>query len=268
MTLDYRTDLERLTDAVDALTQPRTHREGLTPDMAPLNAETRQPIHGAVITQVLSLLDQLELAVEPSGSVVAGHRIPASTPAARIDAINALLVIDTEASQFVTVHLDDDRTTLTGNLRALVGIATSLGAGEQHDLARAAVRWHTMAAIVTGWEVPPRSPHNTCPLCTVLGSLRVRVDPDKGSGTALCVECHATWDETTIGLLAEHMRAENGEEGHGAASSHRPSVLPNTKHMAWRAECRCGWESWWRWRAAALRAAEQHRELFALEVSA
>lgn len=209
---DFRTSLEKLTDAVNELTQPRTHREGLSPDQAPLHARTRKPIHGAVVTTVLSLLDQLELAVEPSGSTSAGHRVPGSTPAARMDAINALLVIDTEVSQAVGVYLDEERPTIAANLRALVGLACELGPLDQKDLARMAGRWHTMAAIVTGWEVPPRRLHNTCPLCAAKGSLRIRVDVNSGSGTGLCVECQETWDEATIGLLAEHIRAENGED--------------------------------------------------------
>jgi hypothetical protein len=212
VTRDYRTAMEKLTDAVNELIQPRTHREGLNPDQAPLNAETGQPIHGAVVTRVASLLDQLELAVEPSGSTSAGHRIPSSTPAARMDAINALLVIDTEVSQQVGIYLDSERSTISANLRALVGLACDLGPLDQKDLARFAVRWHTMAAIVTGWEVPPRRLHNTCPLCEAKGSLRIRVDVNTGSGTGLCVECQETWDESTIGLLAEHVRAENRED--------------------------------------------------------
>jgi hypothetical protein len=209
---DYRTHLEKITDYVNELTQPRTHREGLTPDMAPLDAETGRPIHGAVVTRVVSLLDQLEIAVEPSGSTSAGHRVPASTPAARMDAINALLVIDTEVSQQTQLWLDEERPTIAANLRALVGLACELGPLDQKALARWVTRWHTMAAIVTGWEVPPRRLANTCPLCAARGSLRVRVDVGTRGGTALCVECQETWDETTIGLLAAHIRAENNED--------------------------------------------------------
>ena len=211
---DYRTNLEKITDAVNALTRPRRHREGLAPNQAPLDAISLKPIHGAVVTDVLSLLDQLEVAVEPSGSTSAGHRVPSSTPAARLDAINALLVIDTEVSQQVQLFIGDERPSIADNLRALVGLACELGPLDQKALARYACRWQVMAGLVTGWEVPARRLHNTCPLCAAKGSLRVRVDVDTGSGTGLCVECHETWDESTIGLLAQHIRAENSDELH------------------------------------------------------
>ena len=118
-----------------------------------------------------------------------------------------------------------------------------------------------MAAIVTGWEVPPRRLHNTCPLCGVLGSLLVRLDVTTSSGTALCTECHETWAETTIGLLAQHLLAENGEGGEAlAARPHRTRVLAHKKHMLWVAACTvCAWECHTRFKNVALRAAEEHR---------
>jgi hypothetical protein len=202
---DLRTSMEKITDSVNELTRSRTHREPYSQHLGGTWVHDRWP------TEVPSLLDQLEQAVEPSGSTHAGHRVPGSTPAARMDAINALLVIDTEVSQQVKLYLGEERPTIAGNLRALVGFAVEVGPLDQRALARYTRRWHTMAAIVTGWEVPARVLHNTCPLCAVLGSLRVRVDVNTGSGTALCVECQETWDEATIGLLAEHVRAENRE---------------------------------------------------------
>jgi Zn-finger nucleic acid-binding protein len=47
-----------------------------------------------------------------------------------------------------------------------------------------------------------------CPVCDVRRSLRVNLSLQ----TALCVECREVWDSTTIGLLAEHIRAENMED--------------------------------------------------------
>ena len=206
MSFTYRrTALEELTDAVDELVQPRTHRE----PYAHLVGNTW--IHDRHVTHVASLLDQLEIAVEPSGSTVGGHRVPSSTPAARMDAINALIVIDTEVSQEVQTYLGQDRGTIPSNLRALVGLAAELGILDQKAMARSARRWRTMAAIVTGWEVAPRRLHNSCPLCACKGSLRVRIDTDMGTATGLCVECQETWDEHTIGLLAAHIRSENND---------------------------------------------------------
>ena len=200
------TPLERLVEAVDELTMSRTHVEPYSRLVGQTWVHERWP------TQVESLLAQLERCIEPSGSTSGGHRVPGSTPAARMDAINALLVIDAEVTQTVGVYLDEDRATIAANLRALVGLATELGEPDQRDLAKQARRWRTMAALVTGWEVPAtRLTQNTCPLCAARGSLRVRVDANAGTGTALCVECHETWDETTVGLLAEHVRWENND---------------------------------------------------------
>ena len=211
--IDHRTPLERIADAVHELTTPRSHREPLAPDQAPRNAGTGTPIHGAGVTHGASLLAQLEQAIEPSGSTSAGHRVPTSTPAARMAAMNALLVIDTEVSHTVLIHLGHERPTLAANLHALVGAATGLAGSDLKGLAYYATRWHTMAAIATGWEVPPVRLHNTCPLCTLRDTVLIRLDPQRNTGTAYCAECHETWDETTIGLLAEHVRAENREDG-------------------------------------------------------
>lgn len=207
------TPLERLTEAVDALTRPRTHREALTPDMAPLDAVTRRPIHGAVITKVASLLDQLTRALEPGGTTDSGHRKPASTPAARLEALSALLVIDRECTDWMGFLALADRHLLAANLNGLVGAATSLDTDDPElaNLATSAKRWMTLANVTTGWEVAPWRPDNTCPLCAVRGSLRVRVGDGTSEASATCVGCWQHWTAETIGLLADHIRWENGD---------------------------------------------------------
>jgi hypothetical protein len=258
------TALDRLVEAVDELVQPRIHRE---PYIKRVGATW---VHDRHVTHVASLLDQLEQAVEPSGSTLAGHRVPGSAPALRIEAMNVLLVIDTEVSQAVQLWLGEERDSIAANLRALVGLASELGVLDQRDLAKGARRWRTMAAIVTGWEVPAQQLDNTCPLCAARGSLRVRLDTEAASGTGYCTECHETWDETTIGLLANHIKAENGElSTENASRPHRPSVLPVRQPPMWRATCpACEWVWLGTWRAAALRAAEEHREQWQMEVGA
>lgn len=207
------TPLERLADAIDELVEPRTHREALTPDQAPINARTGKPIHGAVLTDVTSLLDQLAH-IQPGGGIAdGGHRIPGSRPTAHLEALDALMLIDTESGAWLTMLRMRDRHSVAANLRALLGGATALPQPEQHELANNAHRWVTIAAVITGWEIPPWRPDNTCPLCATRGSLRVRagdgITSDEVSAT--CVSCWEHWHPDTIGLLAGHIRAENGE---------------------------------------------------------
>lgn len=78
----------------------------------------------------------------------------------------------------------------------------------QHAIERDVRRWWTQARIVSGWDSAAWRPANTCPACEQRGGLRVRLAAE----AALCIECRETWDSTTIGLLAEHIRAENFED--------------------------------------------------------
>lgn len=206
---DY--DLILIADAVDDLTKPRTNRE----------AFSKVDEHGTVvrdkhITHVPPLLEQLQQALEPSSgrSSDAHLSVPASRPSARLDAMDTYMRIDQAVYGWCKTYCEQRRwDSLTDRLRALVGIAGRIEDDEQHDLARESRRWVTWSKVATGWEVPPRQPDNTCPLCANRGSLRVRV----GDGvtttetSAYCVSCFETWDDSTIGILAEHIRAENGD---------------------------------------------------------
>lgn len=57
-------------------------------------------------------------------------------------------------------------------------------------------------------------PDNTCPLCATRGSLRIRVGDgiNSNSASAMCVSCFEAWDDSNIGLLANHIRSENDDE--------------------------------------------------------
>jgi hypothetical protein len=86
-----------------------------------------------------------------------------------------------------------------------VGIATTLDDDNLGRLAREVNRWWTWARVVTGWDSPPWRPNVDCPMCARRGGLRVRLN----DRSAACLECGETWDHTTIGLLAEHLREVN-----------------------------------------------------------
>jgi len=89
---------------------------------------------------------------------------------------------------------------------------------DQRQLERDARHWHTWCRIFAGWEIPPARPRVPCPNCDAEQDqgkgLRVRFDdlgthdaPDNAAvRAAVCLSCNATWDERSIGILAEHIR--------------------------------------------------------------
>lgn len=130
-----------------------------------------------------------------------------SRPAARIETMDTLALIDREAAaQIRGLGLDDTRDT-AGLLQQLGGLLPRLDAEDASEIVRLVSRWYTMARVATGWDSPHWRPRNTCPICQVQGTLRIRILEME----AVCVGCHGTWDSTEIGLLAEHMRLENDD---------------------------------------------------------
>lgn len=188
-------------DMVRELTDRVTHRERL--EHRRVNRDGTVTIVRAVhATRHPSLLAQLGAAVEPSQATSAqeGARPGfASAPSARLDAIDALLKIDAQAGSWVS-RLGGSRGDTATNVRR----AAALGVGNR-SVEHAVQHWWTRARVVTGWDSPAWRPDATCPLCGKRGGLRVRVL----ESVALCVECEESWSPDTIGLLAEHIRAES-----------------------------------------------------------
>jgi hypothetical protein len=185
-------------DMVRELCEPTKHQQ---PYYLTLTGRT---YHHATISP--PLLIQLADAVTPSGSAGAGAARPAtSKPAARLDAIDTAARIEINAARWLRILRQDD----DGDVVDLVRRAATHAATEL-ELARDIRRWWTWARIATGWDLPAWQPDNTCPLCGTRGSLRVRLVEQ----LATCVNdpCRETWDQTTIGLLADHIRAENHED--------------------------------------------------------
>ena len=200
--------LPLLAEAVDELTKPHTHREQIS------RYENGGWIHERHHTHVPPLLQQLRAAVEPSSSAQSGKSTFSSRPSARIDAIDTLRHIERQVDDWLVRRCGAERRhTLEDDLRALIGLASTLTDEEQWDLTRDARRWAYSARITTGWEVRAFEPANTCPICSERGGLRVRVGDGVTSSeaTALCTRCRAVWEPENIGLLAEHIRYENGE---------------------------------------------------------
>lgn len=150
-----------------------------------------------------SLLAQLESAKRPGESYVepgsGSHGKPGSRPPARLEAIHLELAITAWAADMVWKARRPVREETAANLRALVGAYTA----EDTSVLAPLRRWVGSAKVLAGWSLPPRRLEAACPQCNTVGSLRVRLD----EASACCVECRATWDRDTIGLLAEHVRA-------------------------------------------------------------
>lgn len=187
-------------DYVVALTQPTVHAEPRT--ILQTNADgTHTWItdrHRAVSPP---LLEQLWSAVVSNGANDGGAHAFASKPAARIDAVDVAQAIDSGVTQWLNRHNLDHPGDVSQALRR-----AAAAAGE--DIYRDVRSWWIRARAVTGWDSPAWRPDNTCPLCEQRGQLRVRLD----EAVATCLGCDEAWDRETIGLLAEHIRAENFED--------------------------------------------------------
>lgn len=163
-----------------------------------------------------SLIDQLDQSAAWSATGTDGGRTAASRVPVRLDAIDCLEMIRTAASEWLGKHRtaasdvrlqgDVRLQRLKHDVRRLVGVPwTQL---ELHDLDAEVRSWVSRARVVTGWDIPAFAPHVRCPACNGLGTLRIRLV----ERTAACVAvgCVASWDPATIGILAEHIRAETG----------------------------------------------------------
>lgn len=201
-------DLERLRLAIRELVEPRRHAEPYT-----YLTDTGTRINDRHITDVPSLIQQLEESVKAGGIGDTGSRVFGSRTPARDDALDVLALIDTACWIWCDHAGLTCRPDTTGNLRALLGAATRFGDEQLEDVSYAARSWVALARVTTGWDKPAFAPENTCPLCGQRGGLRIRVGDGIRStdATAACLNCHEHWDNSNIGLLAEHIRTENSD---------------------------------------------------------
>lgn len=188
-----------LVDMVREMCDPTKHREPY------FETPTGPTLYHATIAPplILQLLD----AVEPSSSAEAGSgvaRIAASRPAAAIDAIDTAFRIAVDAARWHRVLGNEDVDETIDLVRRLLPFALT-----DNGLARDLKRWWTWARVATGWDRAAWRPDNTCPICGVRGTLRVRFAEQLA--TCLNDSCRETWDDNNIGLLAEHIKTENHE---------------------------------------------------------
>ena len=191
---------------IQELTQPTQHRE--------LYMRKRKPRYH--VTSNPPLLVQLGASAMPSYDHIDGAgKVAGSRPTANVDAIDTANRINTQALAWLQHYNLDTTGNTLDHIRRLAPTATAghchqpkprNGCCPHHDIRR----WWTWARTTTGWDQPPWQPHNTCPLCGTLGTIRVRVTEKLASCTN--DECRATWEPDTFGLLVEHIRTENGEQ--------------------------------------------------------
>ena len=134
----------------------------------------------------------------------------AQYPIDRFDSLDAYEAINREARRLLTYLGGKDRGDITANLHGIIGRATSRTEEDQTYLASCAGQWVSRAMSVTGWLAPSFRPDNTCPLCAARNSLRIR-GITVTEVHASCVACGSVWTPDSIGVLAEHIRWENGE---------------------------------------------------------
>jgi hypothetical protein len=204
-------------DMVEELSLPHVHREHYELDLVAggprwgLNHTTRVP----------SLLAQLEHSMPSSQGESSGARGFESRPAARLEALDALIRIDKDVADWCVV-LDPSRAVPASTAEAVVRLGSLMPRVERchrarplrKDRAIVCCPWHRVesdirswwaqARILAGWDSPAWQPHASCPLCGKSGSLRIRLSANVGT----CTSCRETWDPSTIGVLAEHIRVE------------------------------------------------------------
>lgn len=163
------------------------------------------------VAQFPSLLDQLAQAVIPGETfaepetIVGAHQPPGPRYPARLEAIDRLLAIQVGAAMWCARVERTLRDSAAANIRALVGVAPTLPSGDQDGLLSAMRGWHTWAAVASCWQRPDDAPRGTCPACDGRNTIRVRLATRK----AFCVACGAWWDDSTMGVLAEHMAPQS-----------------------------------------------------------
>lgn len=174
--------------------------------VAPSTQATKMP-DGTVVHKVScpSLLDQLSSREPSSGEGV--RRGFGSRPAAAIEAIDMARTINNEARAWAkTLGISSSGKPATVVLR-LHGASAQMDRETLADFTITVRRWWVGARILSGWDSAPFKPRNHCPICGELGTLRIVVT----DRLAHCVDCKSGWDSATLGVLAEHIRAENGE---------------------------------------------------------
>jgi hypothetical protein len=217
--------LTELAELVDELCDPHQHVERVHDRVDRGTRRMR-----AYVTTQQGLLAQLaEAAVDgAAGGESPGVRIvPQSRPPGCWEALARHTAITLHVAQWCWDLRIEQRATVEGNMRALVGAAGTIAAGQLEALVADAKAWRHQAAVMTGWASPSFAPAVPCPRCERRGSIRINL----ARQVAMCTgeECGALWEADTIGVLADYIRQQtesdrpvtratvrSGRAGHGA----------------------------------------------------
>lgn len=189
-------------DMVEQLVSSHTHREPYA------HRNGTQLAIFTHLTMVPPLIDQLDDHDTGAKGDVGGSAGYSSRPAASIECIDTLMFIDDEAARWVRKLGEDDPGDTKACIRRVHALHASQDAATKADIERAVKRWWSQARITSGWDSPAWRPDNTCPVCEVRRSLRIKLADQMG----FCVECRSLWTTEEIGLLADWIRLENAED--------------------------------------------------------
>jgi hypothetical protein len=212
---------DTLADMVADLTTMVVHREHY--EIQTLNRDGSSTWVGRDhFSSHASLVDQLAHAVEQSASTEAGEGPRpgfGSKPTARLEALDAYTRIDVGAAAWCrdlgarrVPHGTKDR------VRTVRDLVSGADERTRRSVAADVRAWWTQARVLTGWDSPAWKPTAACPACDAGGTLRIRL----AAQAAVCVDCGVTWDPDTIGLLADHIRAEADAAGDRRGASPVP----------------------------------------------
>lgn len=231
-------------DLVRDLTLPHTHREAYSLRMS---GTTWTKGH---VTLVPALINQLLNATPAGSGESSGSGTAKSRPAARIEALDTVMLIDDEAARWVRrLGHDDpgDALEVIRRARSTFGPTcpqcshTSCVAVQRGEhVERRAIRGSGTIACIRllhglhagaspeqkrAIEHDARRWWHQARIVSGWDSAAWRPDNtcpvcevrrslriNLTTQTAVCIECREVWDTTTIGLLAEHVRIENAED--------------------------------------------------------
>lgn len=180
-----------------------------TPETFDLVKELVQPILTTTVYQIddhytehsvmhPSLLDQLIATIRVSTAQHQGSRAtPGSQSPLRIDAFDAYQSIEKQAAEILKEEFK-----VSPNRDPRINVARFLDLPISREVAHTIYQWHATASIITDWQTPPFRPNAPCPVCSKVGTLRIKLAVQ----SAVCVSCHSLWNSATIGLLADHIR--------------------------------------------------------------
>jgi hypothetical protein len=189
---------DRIHQRITALVEPsttRTYSWVLSEDKSKLVRQANEIEHAP-------LIEQLAEAVGGSTAGAASASGYTSKPAANLEPIDALVAMRRGAAVWVRSAFRKTPTDLPENLRLIAARAHVLVPEHLRALDRDVLGWWARARIVTTWDVPPMKPYVRCDSCGEIGGIQVRTDPL----AAVCLRCHAAWDEATIGILGTHVQ--------------------------------------------------------------